>query len=523
MLPLKTLYLHIGLHKTGTTGIQTCLWNARTELLEKGYYIPRTGRPFQELAAHHNIAAQFGLTTIYNSSIGGIDNLITEICESDKKNYILSSENFSAIFMAEANITAFVKYIKPLFNEIKIVLYLRNIAVSMQSLYAQILSSSVNDIQSLFSINDQRQLAYGLFESYLNQEVSTHVPALHIDVLIENIKKISANIKIRSFELAIKKDIFTDFLEAIDFPEFESFKIDSIIVNQRHSFSEVGFTKRLLRYRLTHQVKNCNPFTARMCNFALGKPFRVLSEKENIKIRSLAYSKYKKVLKTNEENKILEQLFANQSDDDSKRKYLSRDELCELHNQLIPALKIGGTFLENLCAKTLKIDCSPEDKYNKVGFYHVEPNNDSVKIFRPDDYSNKRVQTIIKKSLRSALDIGKFVSEFHIDSPKPGDPLISQVVIEGWVRPSLIAPHLPRIIFNYKSTIRSVRPSVSRPDVQQYFELQDQHLDDLAKCGFRMELESSDIRSGVLIGLECNGIITYLVEIGGLKHTKSKS
>jgi len=521
MLPLKTLYLHIGLHKTGTTTIQKNLWNARTELLEKGYYIPSTGRPFQDSAAHHNIAAQLGLNGIYNSSIGGIDNLITEICESDKKNYILSSENFSAIFMAEINVTAFVKYIKPLFNEIKIVLYLRNVVVSMQSLYAQILSSSVNDIQSLFSINDQRQLAFGLFESYINQEVSIHVPALHIDVLIENIKKISANIKIRSFELAIKKDIFSDFLEAIDFPKFESFKTDSIIINQRHSFSEVGFTKRLLRYRLTHQVKNCNPFSARMCNFALGKPFRVLSEKENNNIRVITESKYKKVLNSNDENKILEQLFANYSDDDPQRKSLSRDELCEVHNQLIPALKIGGTFLENLCAKTLKINCSPEDKNKRVGFYHVEPNNDSFKTFCPDDYSNKRVQTIIKKSLRRALDIGKFVSDINIDSPMPGDPLISQVVIEGWVRPSLIPPHLPRIIFNYKGTVRSVRPSVSRPDILQYFKLQDPHLDDLVKCGFRMEFESSDIRSGVLIGLECNGIITYLVEIGGLKHTKT--
>jgi hypothetical protein len=190
---------------------------------------------------------------------------------------------------------------------------------------------------------------------------------------------------------------------------------------------------------------------------------------------------------------------------------------------LIPALKIGGTFLENLCAKTLKIDCSPEDKYNKVGFYHVEPNNDSFKIFRPDDYSNRRVQTIIKKSLRSALDIGKFVSDFNIDSPMPGDPLISEVVIEGWVRPSLISPHLPRIIFNYKGTVRSVRPSVSRPDVLQHYELQDPHVIDLAKCGFRIALELSDIRSGVLIGLECNGGITYLVEIRDLKHTKTNN
>jgi hypothetical protein len=280
----KNLYLHIGLHKTGTTTIQKNLWNARSELLEKGYYIPSTGRPLQDLAAHHNIPAQLGLNGIYNSAIGDIDNIITEICESDKRNYILSSENFSAIFMSEANVVTFAQYIKPLFNEIKILLYLRNPKESAESLYSEILSHSVDNLQSLFSIDDQYELAFGTIQSYLNHEVSSKNPALHIDVLIENVKKISANIKFRFFGLDFKNGIFSDFLEAIDYPDFETFKINDRKSNRRHTFSEVGFTKRLLRYRLTHQLKNCNPSNARTCNLALGKPFSVLGKKENNKI-----------------------------------------------------------------------------------------------------------------------------------------------------------------------------------------------------------------------------------------------
>jgi len=51
---MKTVYLHIGLHKTGTSTIQFFLANNREKLAELGYLYP-----FKQVA-HHNLAYLIG-------------------------------------------------------------------------------------------------------------------------------------------------------------------------------------------------------------------------------------------------------------------------------------------------------------------------------------------------------------------------------------------------------------------------------------------------------------------------------
>lgn len=55
---MSKVFLHIGLHKTGTTAIQTTLFNNRGSLAEKGYRVPVSGVPAVAPLGHDELAQQ---------------------------------------------------------------------------------------------------------------------------------------------------------------------------------------------------------------------------------------------------------------------------------------------------------------------------------------------------------------------------------------------------------------------------------------------------------------------------------
>jgi len=55
---LRTLFIHIGPHKTGATTIQHGLGLNEKILRRKGVLIPKSGRPFPKNGGVHNLAWQ---------------------------------------------------------------------------------------------------------------------------------------------------------------------------------------------------------------------------------------------------------------------------------------------------------------------------------------------------------------------------------------------------------------------------------------------------------------------------------
>ena len=55
MTERKTLYLHVGTHKTGTTAIQALLTTRSDAFAQAGLFVPQTGR-IDEASGHYNIA-----------------------------------------------------------------------------------------------------------------------------------------------------------------------------------------------------------------------------------------------------------------------------------------------------------------------------------------------------------------------------------------------------------------------------------------------------------------------------------
>lgn len=124
---MKKLYLHIGLHKTGTSAIQSFLCQNRTSLSEKGFYYPDTGK----FEAHHSIAA-----FLRKEASDGNNKLILKdkflSLTGDNDVSIISSEIFS-----ECGDISSLSVLPEIYDDITVVVYVRRQDKLLESAYGQ--------------------------------------------------------------------------------------------------------------------------------------------------------------------------------------------------------------------------------------------------------------------------------------------------------------------------------------------------------------------------------------------------
>ena len=94
MAPTKACYLHIGLHKTGTTTVQAFLSHNASLLETNSVLFPKVGRA---LLGHHNLAWELRGDPRFVRDRGDWQALKEEIERSDCERILLSSEDFSLL------------------------------------------------------------------------------------------------------------------------------------------------------------------------------------------------------------------------------------------------------------------------------------------------------------------------------------------------------------------------------------------------------------------------------------------
>ena len=95
-MPIQSLIVHLGIHKTGSTAIQFYLWSKQRELREHGVLYPREGRPLQTTIqfGHHSIAwAATGRTSVE----GTVERVMKELHEATDPMAVISSEEFDRL------------------------------------------------------------------------------------------------------------------------------------------------------------------------------------------------------------------------------------------------------------------------------------------------------------------------------------------------------------------------------------------------------------------------------------------
>lgn len=149
---MTTIYLHIGMPKTGTTSLQHFLKNNQEKLLEEGYLYPKSGRiPTADNITvnrlnHHSLAS--ALLRKYapkaatpQSAIweGSWESLKIEIEMIKPKNVIISSEHFTITSTLEFYNPDIIAMLKKMLEqyEAKIIIYIRRQDEFFRSMYCQ--------------------------------------------------------------------------------------------------------------------------------------------------------------------------------------------------------------------------------------------------------------------------------------------------------------------------------------------------------------------------------------------------
>ena len=227
-LASKHIVIHIGFPKTATSSIQLGLWNDREELAKMGFLYPESG---VIAGGHHNLSYEMRSNPRFQPEVGGIDQLIAEIAESDLENVIISSEDFAGII--EPKIHRF----REAFGGagFTIVAYLRRQDEFLQSFWAQLVKTGY--------YTDS-------FESWLKRRYFLYhadLDVIHGDyhsVLQPWINVFGAeNMIVRPFERSqIKGDVFHEFLGFCRVPRPKRLEVPGI-----HNVSPSNKTLEVIR------------------------------------------------------------------------------------------------------------------------------------------------------------------------------------------------------------------------------------------------------------------------------------
>ncbi|MGO9817648.1 MAG: hypothetical protein ACLPJJ_11230 [Acidocella sp.] len=94
------MYIHAGLHKTGTTALQNFLASQADALKTHAVLYPNAGRP-PDYSGHHNLAWQLIRDRRYRAAFGSVQDLDEELRTHDG-DAIISSEDFSSLLGSDA-------------------------------------------------------------------------------------------------------------------------------------------------------------------------------------------------------------------------------------------------------------------------------------------------------------------------------------------------------------------------------------------------------------------------------------
>ena len=128
----KKIYLHIGLHKTGTTTLQNFLSRNKKVLLNYGYLYPESGMTY---FGHHNLPWQVRPDPRFSNKHGTWQDLHAEIESKSVNNIILSSEDFESL--PPDSIEKVRQELQP--YETQLIVYLRRQDSLIQSMYTQLI------------------------------------------------------------------------------------------------------------------------------------------------------------------------------------------------------------------------------------------------------------------------------------------------------------------------------------------------------------------------------------------------
>ncbi|WP_121064140.1 hypothetical protein [Chachezhania antarctica] len=192
----KTVYLHIGSHKTATTSLQSTFSVSDALMEAAGVLFPKSGRKYQ---AHHPLAWQLRDQDTVDTPLDALGDwpaLFDEIDASPAEVVVISSEDFEWIPTLDRLEDLKRRY------DLRVLFYMRSPETYLESFYNQIVKD--------FVTRETRTL-----ETYMTEEGLFFLDNLRI---LSRWSKVvgQENVIVRLFDPDyLKGDIVTDFMDAI--------------------------------------------------------------------------------------------------------------------------------------------------------------------------------------------------------------------------------------------------------------------------------------------------------------------
>lgn len=137
---MPTLFLHIGLHKTGTTAIQYSLWDARPQLRQAKIEYPDVGLDCN----HHSLVTEWIALPAMFEGKECAQKVFADLCVAypgDDWSLVVSSEEFCRNSPVFVDLEALRSYVS-CFQKVKIVIVFRHQLELLQSTYLEIIRRS---------------------------------------------------------------------------------------------------------------------------------------------------------------------------------------------------------------------------------------------------------------------------------------------------------------------------------------------------------------------------------------------
>ncbi len=132
---MRNLYVHVGLHKTGTTSIQSFFQEHREHLRSYGLLYPLAGI-VPIYSGHHNLAWELAGDRRFDSRHGTFSSLFSEIQAFDG-DVLISSEDFEGVLRDPRRWAGLKEFAKRYGYALRLVVFFREQAAYLESVFLQ--------------------------------------------------------------------------------------------------------------------------------------------------------------------------------------------------------------------------------------------------------------------------------------------------------------------------------------------------------------------------------------------------
>jgi len=245
---MKNCYVHVGIHKTGSTSLQQWLVSNESGLRDADILVPLAGRAAPHIAAHHHLAFDLNGDPQLDRTKGGLGTLKEELKSSTLGNAVVSSEDLSFSALHPSRLQRLQTALGEAgFRPIWIV-YLRAPAGWLDSAYAEM---------------SKALLVTRRFEQWLAQAADRTL-VYQVGNLIESLSATGHPVKVRSFAVACRRGLAADFLDCLQIDSQPSLWTEVANINERPQVLWVEYFRMLARFLAVNELHARRPeFVAR--------------------------------------------------------------------------------------------------------------------------------------------------------------------------------------------------------------------------------------------------------------------